>query len=208
MPHDSSLALVMATELEAAPFIERLALALEAEKPFSVYRKGDRILVVSGIGKTNAAIAATYTILTYSPAQICNLGAAGGMKTGFELGDICHIDTVIEYDRPHLRSGKMRIMSPYVLAGFRCATVATQDKPVVDLAHRRTVAGCADLADMEAAGVVRAAQKLAVPCVVFKFVSDTIDHDRHEDIVENIKEHREGFCDFFLDKIFPVLRTA
>ena len=195
----------MATTLEAAPFIARLGLVPEAEKPFSIYRNKNVLLIISGIGKGNAAIATTYAILTYKPGRMCNLGAAGAVKGGFELGETFHINTVIEYDRPHLRSEKTRIMKPLVVPGFRCAAVATQDKPVVDLVERQAIAACTDLVDMEAAGVVQAAQKFEVPCSVFKFVSDTLDHDMHDHIVVHIKKYREAFCDYILETVLPVL---
>ena len=195
----------MATTLEAAPFIDRLKLVLESEKPFAIYRKENVILILSGIGKGNAAIATTYTILTYKPARICNLGAAGAVKPGFKLGETCHINSVIEYDRPHLRSEKMRTITPQVLPGFRCATVATQDKPVVDQSERKAIGACTDLVDMEAAGIVQASQKFFVDCILFKFVSDTVDHDTHDDIITHIKAYREAFCDYVMQEVLPVL---
>ncbi len=208
MSLNNPIALIMATKLEADPFIERLAPVLEAQKPFLVYRNKSVVLIISGIGKVNAAIATAYAFLTYRAEQICNLGAAGAVKPGFALGDMLHIDSVIDYDRPHLRSEKIRILKPLVLEGFQCATVATQDKPVVDPGHRTAMAACTDLVEMEAAGVVQASKAFGVPCTLFKFVSDTVDHEQHDNIVEHIEEYRGAFCDYILEKVLPVLILA
>jgi nucleoside phosphorylase len=206
MPPDSLIAIIMATKLEAVPFLESFSLEQEGDKLFPVYRNSNMILIVSGIGKGNAAIATTYAILRYNPAWCCTLGAAGAVKATFALGDVCHIDKVIEYDRPHLRSEALRSLSPFVLPGFPTATIATQDKPVINQKARKAIARCADLVDMEAAGVLQASARFDVSCVAFKFVSDTLDHERHDDIVANIRNYRESFCNYFAQSVLPMLK--
>ncbi len=208
MPRHNFIAIIMATKLEAAPFLERLSLNLETKKPILVYGHGNIVLSISGIGKANAAIATTYSILRYQPRLVCNLGAAGATRPGFGIGEIYHIDRVIEYDRPHLRSAKIRIFSPQVLPGFRYATVATQDKPVVDQDRRRAIAGITDLVDMEAAGILLASKKFDVPCVALKFVSDTVEHEDPEEIVENMKQYCNSFCDYFVRTVLPLLSES
>jgi len=205
MPQHRVIALIMATKLEADPFIRELGLERETKQPFLVYRRDDVVLIISGIGKANAAIAATYGILTYRPSRLCNLGAAGAVTPGYSLGDMYHIDAVIEYDRPRLRSHKIRRLTPLVLPGFRCAVLATQDKPAVDPDHRKLLTACADLVDMEAAGVLQAAEKFSVPCVIFKFVSDTVDHCEHDVIVAHIKQYGSAFCSWVTASVLPLL---
>ncbi|HOC38260.1 MAG TPA: hypothetical protein PKJ77_03175 [Thermodesulfobacteriota bacterium] len=206
MPKHSSISLVMATKLEALPLLELLGLQHTATRPFPLYCQEDLILIISGIGKTNAAVAVTYSILSHQPGLVVNLGAAGATHPGCTLGDVYHGCQVIEYDRPHLRTEALREMVPLVLPGFPGAVIATQDKPVLDQEDRRTLGQCADLVDMEAAGVVQACERFSVPCSIFKFVSDTPDHTGHDEVVEHIKCHRNSFCEFFVHAVLPALR--
>lgn len=206
MPHPSSITLVMATTLEALPLLEMLSLTQTAKRPFSLYRSEGLVLILSGIGKVNAAMAATYSILMHCPALVVNLGAAGAVRPGCALGDVYQAGRVIDYDRPHLTTQALRIMKPLVLPGCAVVRVATQDKPALDQDCRAALAGCADLVDMEAAGVIQACERFSVPCSVFKFVSDTPDHTLHEDIVDNIKSYRNSFSEFVVRYGLPMMR--
>ncbi|HRZ28386.1 MAG TPA: 5'-nucleosidase, partial [Spirochaetota bacterium] len=69
--------IVMATMLEAGPFIRGMGLAEIPGGPFPVYRGADAILAISGIGKVNAAVAVAYLACAHSPSLVLNLGAAG-----------------------------------------------------------------------------------------------------------------------------------
>lgn len=206
MAENPLVGMVMATMLEAASLIEKVSLVKIADQPFLIYQGEDIVLVISGIGKTNAAMATTYCCLKYSPFWICNLGAAGATKFLYQTGELYHIVKVIEHDRPHLQSDSPRIHIPYILSGFKTATLATQDKPVVDQKEREQIAPLADLVDMEAAAVVQACRKLSTPCVIFKFVSDTPAHSRHEEIAAHIKHHRYLLSDFFSRSVLPALK--
>ncbi|MBW2643233.1 MAG: hypothetical protein JRC89_07630, partial [Deltaproteobacteria bacterium] len=59
--------------------------------------------------------------------------------------------------------------------------------------------------DMEGASVAQACRKFNTKCFIFKFVSDTPDHARDEDIVGNIRLHRTRFYEFFIRFVMPVL---
>jgi len=191
MPKNSVIGLVMATLLEATPFIDRLFLKAYAHEPFEVYQNEHIRLVISGIGKAAAAMAATWLILTEHPAQIFNLGAAGAMNHSHYLGEVLHISKVIEPDRPVLGTDRFYEQIPDILQNFAAAVLATQDKPVILPEERERLAAFARLADMEGAAVVQTCRRFNVPCYLFKFVSDTPENHR---IRENIESCREGFC--------------
>ena len=53
------IGIVMATMLEAEPLIESLKLSKIEDKPFMLFQSTEHILVISGIGKANAAMATT-----------------------------------------------------------------------------------------------------------------------------------------------------
>ena len=71
--------------------------------------------------------------------------------------------------------------------------------------ERKKISMNADLIDMEGASVAQACRKFNTKCFIFKFVSDTPDHARSEDIVENIRRHRSFFYEFFIRSVMPVL---
>ncbi len=200
------IGLILATRIEAEPFVEALGLRRIGQSPLPVYKGAGVTLVISGIGKTNAAIAATYCCAVFHPGWIVNLGAAGSTKASHGLGDVFHITKVIEWDRPLLSSNSPHVHQPHILGGFREAVLATQDKPVIDRDHRGVIEPYADLVDMEGAAVVQAARKLGTPCVLFKFVSDTPDHGSDADIVAHIRDYGIAFCRFVRDSVFPALK--
>ena len=205
MQKGSPICIIMATILEAQPFIDALSLSEAESRPFKLYKNEDIFLVISGIGKANAAMAAVLCWHRFKPGLMYNLGAAGSLKPEYSLGDIFHISEAIEYDRPHLRYGEIRIHTPSVLRGFQTVILATKDIPVVDPEERQEMARNADLVDMEGASIAHACRKLDKGCAIFKFVSDTPDHSDHHDIVENIKYYRTSFCELILDQVLPVI---
>ena len=195
----------MATLLEAKPFIGGLSLIRLDSKPFPVYRNKNHILIISGIGKANSAMACAYSCLRFDPFCIVNLGAAGATDNGHTLGEPLHIKKVFDYDRPQFKSKSPHKHMPDILEGFSYAKIATLDRPVLDTAERQKLSKTADLIDMESASVIQASRKFKTPCYVFKFVSDTPEHTRDNDIVENIRKYRNDFFSFFRESVLPKL---
>ncbi|MFS0689811.1 5'-methylthioadenosine/S-adenosylhomocysteine nucleosidase [Sporosarcina sp. 179-K 8C2 HS] len=60
--------------------------------------KHEIILVKSGIGKVNAAIATTLLIQQYSPDAVLNTGSAGGFKQSLDVGTVVISDQVRHHD--------------------------------------------------------------------------------------------------------------
>lgn len=192
---------VMATMLEAEPFLQALGLERLQGAPFPVYGNDSLVLVISGIGKANAAMAALFIIIKYNISIVYNLGAAGALRPGMSVGDIFQIDHVIEPDRPRIAGRKIRVYAPDTLPGFKNARLATQDRPVLAAEERGALAASADLVDMEGASVLQACRRAGARCHLFKIVSDTVEHSRDEDIIENIRKVRESLFDFFLNEL-------
>jgi len=195
----------MATLLEAKPFIGGFSLIKLESKPLPVYRNKNIILVISGIGKANSAMACAYSCLRFGPFCIVNLGAAGATGDGHTLGEPLHITRAFEYDRPQFKSKSPHKHMPDIIEGFSYATIATLDRPVLDPAERQKLSKTADLIDMESASIIQACKKFKTKCYIFKFVSDTPEHTRDNDIVENIKKYRNTFFNFFRESILSQL---
>lgn len=205
MPKPRVTGIVMATLMEAKPFIPGLALERTGDPLFPLFRNGETILIISGIGKSNAAMAAFHLCREYSPDLIVNAGAAGAASYGFSLGDIFQINRIVEYDRPDFETGKPHIYGPQVLEGLLAQGLATQDRPVIAPEFREEVSRHASLVDMEAAAVAHAVSKFDTPLFCFKFVTDTPEHHEEEKIIRNIRRFRDSFCRFFMAEAMPRL---
>lgn len=198
--------IVMATMLEASPFIKGLALKKIADKPFPVYSSDNLLLIVSGIGKVYAALAASMLIREYGVETILNIGAAGGLRLGFQTGEILHITEVIDYDRPMLINKDIRILKPDILPGFKNASLATLDRPVITPEDRELVGRFADIIDMEGAGIIQACRKLGAEAYFWKMISDTAEHTKDADIISNIKTMIDVLYIYVLEKVIPVFQ--
>lgn len=205
MAQNPATAIIMATMLEAKPFVEGLALQQSATHPFLIFKNDHILLIISGIGKTNAAIATIYSSEKFNPAYICNLGAAGATDFSHGLGEILHIKKIVEYDRPEFKSKKPHTHQPHTLNGFKTALLATGDKAVLDPQQRKKLSIHAGLVDMEGAAVAQTCRLLQKKCIMFKFVSDTPKHTSDEDIVNNIRLYRTPFFEFFCSSVLPVI---
>ncbi len=194
--------IVMATMVEAKPFVIRLGLQQKEGHLFDLFQGENILLIISGIGKANAAMATALCCQKYKPARLFNLGSAGATHPALSLGEIVHINKIIEYDRPEFKSGKPHVFKPDILDGFETAGLATSDRAIIDPDERKKVSLEADLTDMEGASVFQACRLFQIKCFLFKFVSDRPEHTCGKDIVKNIKIYRTSFYEFFRDQIW------
>jgi len=197
--------LIMATLLEAKPFVSGLGLEPLCKKPFRVFRNDDQALVISGIGKAHAAAATSYGCLTFSPKATINTGAAGALDTTRSVGGIYQIKRITEHDRPNILTGKPVFDKPDIINSIATATLTTGDRPVLDPADRKRLAALAELVDMEAAAIVQTCRTMSIPCFVFKFISDGPGHANGMHIVNNIRKFRSALFDFYVTKVLPEL---
>ena len=196
--------IVIATMMEAEPFIKGLRLeAAAATKPFRIYRGGGRILVVSGIGKVNAALATATIILQHGAATIYNIGAAGALSETLKFGDIRHISAVYEHDRTKFDVKAPYIIKTDVLDSHVTASLATGDIPIVPVEDRRALAVFAELVDMEGAAIVRACRRYSVNCYLFKGVSDTAETPE-EELIPGLGKVSESLFEYFAAKVIAV----
>ena len=203
-----NLCIIMATSLEAEPFINNLDLKKYGYESFKQFMKDNIRLVISGVGKTDAAIATTYCCTKYNPSCIINLGAAGATNATYSLGTILHVRKIVEHDRPQFPFQKPHSHKPDTLKGFPITTLATGDRPIVDPKERNAVSKYANLVDMEAAAIVQTCRTFKTKCYVFKYVSDTPDHAGGAEILKNMKAYRKPFFEFVLSNVIPLLSNS
>ena len=165
-----------------------IALPNEAEVIRPHLKPGDR-LYVCGIGKVNAA-AATMRAICEGADEIWNFGFAGGFDPAMEIGDICVIESAVEYDFDLATLNGTRVgqlnerSSPYIPLA-----IAQSDSPG-NLAVRQCVLASGDhfndsdtdlallkelgtmVRDMEGAAIAHVCEKEGVPCHSVKCISD------------------------------------
>jgi adenosylhomocysteine nucleosidase len=70
--------------------------------PFPVYRRGDgtaqAVVVVSGIGTTNAAAATQHVIDRFDPERVVNMGVVGCLNHDIEIGAVHAVSTCAFFD--------------------------------------------------------------------------------------------------------------
>ena len=68
MERNPLIAIVMATMIEAKPFIRGMSLKEYEQRPFRLFKNDDILLTISDIGKANAAMGAAYCCQKFKPA--------------------------------------------------------------------------------------------------------------------------------------------
>jgi len=184
-----AVVLQFSTKLEAQPYIDALHLSLVQQKPFSLFF-GDSSLyiLISGIGITRAAIAATYAYTTLNADTIINIGAAGALRKSLALGQIATVHTIYDTSRFNLVTEKpfYYALTPFGNLPSLCCVSVIMPLRTADM--RNQYSPLADIVDMELAGIAHTAQKFAKKCFCIKYISDTNAHNTHESIIANIKE--------------------
>jgi adenosylhomocysteine nucleosidase len=152
-----------------------IVVALEEE---AAHLDIDLPILITGVGKVNAALALTRWLATASspPSMIINVGTAGALRSG--LSGTHEIGSVLQHDFDSVSiealTGK-RFGAPIELAG-EGLVLATGDVFVSNPGVRDRLAQHADLVDMEGYAVVAAAAAFDTPVRMVKHVSDEADH--------------------------------
>lgn len=134
-------------------------------------------LVVTGIGKTAAAVATARALAARADLiglTVVNVGTAGALRPGLqglhEVGIVVNHDISAELIRSLGHDPRERIV-----LGPAETVLATGDVFVTDPAVRDHLASRAHLVDMEGYAVAYAAEQFGVPCRLVKHVSDNAD---------------------------------
>jgi nucleoside phosphorylase len=130
--------------------------------------------VVTGLGKTAAAVATTRALLEERPSVVLNVGSAGALRDG--LSGTFEVGTVINHD---ISADAVRALGydprDVLRVGDSDIVLASGDVFVSDVTVRARLARRAHLVDMEGYAVAYAAQSLGVPVRLVKHVSDNAD---------------------------------
>ena len=171
-------------------------------------------LIVTGVGKCNAAAAAMLA-LARGADKLLNFGVAGGITPRASIGSLWQIGravqydfdlsavngtsvgTLDEYDTPYfpLQTGKT----------FSNATLASADSFASGQDDMAVLAALgADIRDMEGAAIAHIAFAAAVPCTMFKSISDNAAEESPREYRENLQIALRTLS----DNLRPILEEA
>lgn len=165
----------------------------------------DVVLVLSGIGKVNAAVATALVIQQYRPDYVINTGSAGGLGQGLRVGDVvigaevAHHDvdvTAFGYVHGQVPQLPVRYASDaglmkaakHAAVAFAGATIREglvlsgdqfiHDSHTID--HIRRHFADVEAVEMEAAAIAQACHQLHTPFVVVRAISDAADEEANQ----------------------------
>lgn len=156
-----------------SPDLPLLVVALEEEAAH--LHISDLPVLVTGVGKVNAAVAVSTILGTHSPTAVINIGTAGALRDG--LAGTHLMSSVVQHDLDdtalHALTG-VHASEPIQLTADG-PVLASGDAFVADQLMRERLASLADLVDMEGYAVAKAAQVAQIPVLLVKHVSDQAD---------------------------------
>lgn len=153
-------------------------------------------LIVTGVGKTNAAASAMLAIARGAD-RLLNIGVAGGITPRAKIGSLWQIDRAVQYDFDLSTINGTPVgtldeyQTPYLPlrtgGKFPTATLATADSFASgqdDMALLDSLG--ADVRDMEGAAIAHIAYAAGVPCTMFKSISDNAREESVRECRENM----------------------
>ena len=161
------VAIVAALEREVRPLVRnwRVVEKEHGGRRFRFFEKDHVVLVCGGIGAEAARRAAEAVIAIYAPALVYSAGFAGALDSALKVGEVVQPRRVVNTGDG---SSIDRNQGEGVLVSFASVATPAQKAKLKDSFN-------AQLVDMEAAGVARAAEARGVEFAVVKAISDEFD---------------------------------
>lgn len=160
----------------------------------------DAFVVVSGVGKSNAAAAAQLAIQETGTKRILNLGVSGGLDPAMKVGEIYEVADAVQYDFDlvQINGTEMGTLNerdtPFIPCKaegrFEAKTLGTGDRfndSADDSALLKKLG--ASLRDMEGAAIAHVCETAGVEFVSYKCISDVEGSgSMPEQYMENLKK--------------------
>lgn len=221
--------MIAAVEIGAVKKLYGEPVKKEVAGGFDVYTYviGDKELFVlhSGVGEIAAASATQVLISDYKVECILNFGIVGGLTEEMSSVPLCVVEKVVHYPFDtsaidHCEVGHYIDEYPtvYMPATPSLVEKVVQEEPsikkvicasgdkFVDTAEEKTAIHKqfnADICEMEAAGIVKTANKNGIPCLCIKMVADTVNGGAKE--YEEVFDSTSETCLKVMDKIMHTL---
>lgn len=206
--------IVVANPEEAQPFIKELQLELASSVPFLTYANTKIAVVISNIGKVNAAGATSYGIAKFAPDVIYNIGLAASLHHDLQYSDIVAIKSAFQCDvyLPFTDQKYSYFASGVGLATdisrYKAGVLATGDSFVDDPEISRILSKSFHLADMEGYAVARIAQLNNIPCHMYKVIFDHAAESAQKDFFDTLEQMSYHRISELVDNLFLVLNKV
>jgi adenosylhomocysteine nucleosidase len=154
-------------------------------------------VIYTGVGKINAASAATLALLVLRPSLVINYGTAG--KINETLRGLVEVSDVIQRDMmamPLAPRGRVPF-SPELdrlSSGHGTVTCGTGDS-FVTTTDPWLVQNKIDIVDMELFAIAQVCQRHSLPWRAFKFITDDANDLAHQDWTANVADGQDMFWD-------------
>ena len=165
---------------------DRPLLVVALEEVATVLVDLDMPILVTGAGKVNAAVAVATTIGELRPHSLINLGTAGALRPGLTGSHVIARVTQHDLDDAALFSLTGLHFGEPIDVATSGLTLATGDAFIADPAVRDRLAQHADLVDMEAYAIARAATAARLPITIVKQVSDEASSEAATSWIESV----------------------
>jgi adenosylhomocysteine nucleosidase len=154
-----------------------LTLVVAATEAEAAYVPRGLPVVITGLGKTAAAVATTRALAGVDPARtrVLNVGTAGALRDGLEGLHLPGLVLNHDMNAEAIRALGYDPAERLVIDGGDGTVLASGDVFVTDPALRGALARRADLVDMEGYAVAYACRQLGVAVQLVKHVSDNAD---------------------------------
>ncbi|MEI6562714.1 MAG: UbiA-like polyprenyltransferase [bacterium] len=188
------IAILLATLSEAQPLIDLLKAEKRLEQPFATYgfqavgRRPGGLVVITGIGPKQAALATDYAITARGASRILNVGICGALTHAVDPGHMCHITEIIEGDvlLKNPATPSIPLATEAIWRALPPARLVSVSEPVFGGEGRAILAAHADMVDMEGYAIVQVCIRKDLPYQLLKVVSDRADDAGHEELHLNL----------------------
>ncbi len=179
------------------------------------------IIIISGIGKVNAALATQMLIDKFSPDFILNFGTCGGMNNSVEILKYYAVEKCcqFDFDLRELDGVPLGYIQDYDSVFFPANTqnldfleksvLASADRFTNDINDINAIneIGCS-LRDMEGGAIAQVCLSNKTPLVMIKGITDVYgSRTAQEQFYENLKKVSEGFPAVIIKAIENVCKT-
>jgi len=211
------IGIVVALEKETKALLEKVddlkPINLADKKAYTCKIKNrSAVIIISGIGKVNAALATQFIIDKFSPDFILNFGTCGGMNNSVEILKYYAVEKCcqFDFDLRQLDGVPLGYIQEYNTVYFdtytkgldflKTSRVASADRFTNDVNDINSIneIGCS-LRDMEAGAIAQVCTSNNVPLVMIKGISDVYGNGTaQEQFYQNLMTVGKGFPDIIL----------
>jgi adenosylhomocysteine nucleosidase len=168
----SKVAMIAAMEREVAPLVRswRRTTVTDSSRNFVAFESEAQVVVICGVGRKNAELAARAAVAQYEPGTLISIGLAGALIRSLKVGSVVTPNVVV--DAADGNEYRCAAVGDTIGGGILVTAdaIASPDakQQLVERFHALVV-------DMEAAGVAKVAQEVQTGFCCVKAISDEAD---------------------------------